>query len=543
MLSYALRMKVTTSSLITLGDRELTFRDVLSVARHSAPVEISRDATLRMESMRVLVDQAAEGRTPYYGINTGVGSLASSSIGKEAMQQAQQALVVSHSAGCGGFLPRERVRAAMLLRANTFCRGSSGVRPEIAERLVRFLNEGLTPQVQQFGSLGCSGDLAQLAQLAAAACLGYGSVADSSGNVVEAEAALKSRGMAPMTLEAKEGLSLINGTEFMLGSLCVDLLDLVALVATADSIAALTAVSQFANPDAFGSSAMDLRPHEGQAVSAANLRTVVGGLDLPKLRADSGHVREPQDAYSIRCTPQVHGAFAEVLVFASRVCKQELRSVTDNPAVVASPDSPDGLRIVSHGNFHGQPLAFVADFLAIALADLASISERRTNRLVDEKLSRGLPPFLSPGAGANSGLMIPHYTAAALVNRLRTLAAPASVDSVPTSAGQEDHVSMGWNACLKLSESIWCVQQVLAIELIASVQAVEMRRIDISPSAPVRELIRRTREVVPALDEDRYMADDLRSAVELVRAGGALAHGTEARYATLLGISGQVVLP
>jgi len=474
----------------------------VAVARHHAPVELAPGMHERMAASRRVVDQAvSEGRT-VYGVTTGFGALATTHIPPDQAERVQYALVQSHAAGMGPDIAAEVVRGMQLLKARTLAAGYSGVRPELVAAIVDLLNAGITPAVPEVGSLGASGDLAPLAH-AAIVLLGSGWVLDADGR----------RSPAPpqaLELAAKEGLSLINGTEGMLAMLCLALDDMGVLLDTMDVTCALSVEALRGTDASFAERVHQLRPHAGQARSAANLRRLLAGSPIVASHRDLDHA--VQDAYSLRCAPQVHGAARDVAAWARQVVEVELASVTDNPVVFA-----DSGEVVSTGNFHGQPLAYAADFATIALADLASISERRIDRLMDPSRSDGLPPFLAPEAGVNSGFMLAHYTAAGLVNRLRTLATPSSCDTISTSAGQEDHVSMGWNACLSLRRAVVDAMRVAAIELVCAAEAVELRGIPPAPATGAALAL--LREGVPRMDADRFLAPDLAAAEELVRTG------------------------
>jgi histidine ammonia-lyase len=394
----------------------------------------------------------------------------------------------------------------------------------LVEGLVALLGAGLTPVVPELGSLGASGDLAPLAHVGAV-LTGSGEVVDAGGRQLSGADGLAAAGLEPVVLEAKEGLALLNGTEGMLAHLCLALADLDRLAATADVACAVTVEALLGTDATYRPELHAIRPHPGQERSAANLRRLLAGSEIVAGHGPSDHA--VQDAYSLRCAPQVHGASRDVIAFARSVVERELASVTDNPVVLI--DRTGGVgegvgEVASTGNFHGQPLAFAADFCAIALADLASISERRTDRLMDPARSQGLPAFLAVEAGINSGFMLAHYTAAAAVNRLRTHATPSSVDSISTSGGQEDHVSMGWNGCRKLRTSIADAARVLAIEILCAAQALELRREagGQRPSPETEAVIARLRAEVAALATDRFLAPDLAAAERLVRSGALL---------------------
>ncbi len=495
------------AGVVVVGREPLSVADVVAVARGGAPVEVARDLDAVMGPSRAVVEAAVdEGRT-VYGVTTGFGALASTPIPADEVARVQYALVQSHAAGMGPDVDREVVRAMQLLKARTLAAGSSGVRPLLVRSIVELLNAGITPAVPELGSLGASGDLAPLAH-AAIVLLGNGWVLDVDGRRVDVGPEVE-----PIRLEAKEGLALLNGTEGMLAHLCLALADLDVVLRTADVTCALSVEALRGTDAPFAARIQALRPHAGQAASAANLRRLLAGSPIVASHRAGDHA--VQDAYSLRCAPQVHGAAREVVEWCRRVVQVELAAVTDNPVVF--PDTGD---VVSTGNFHGQPLAYAADFATIALADLASIVERRVDRLMDPTRSDGLPPFLAPEAGVNSGFMLAHYTAAALVNRLRGLAAPASCDTVSTSAGQEDHVSMGWNACLSLRAAVTDAMRVVAIELVCAAEAVELR--GLPPAPATGAAIACLRRHVPRMDVDRFLAPDLAAAEGLVRRGEIL---------------------
>jgi histidine ammonia-lyase len=441
--------------------------DVLAVARHAAPVEIAPDALTAMQASRSIVDGIERDGRPVYGVSTGFGALAGTFVPAERRAELQHSLIRSHAAGVGAPMPREVVRAMMLLRVRSLALGRSGVRPLIASGLVDLLNHDITPWVPEHGSLGASGDLAPLAHCALV-LLGEGWVLGKDGARVPGADALHAAGLAPIELAAKEGLALINGTDGMLGMLLLALADARHLFTMADVTGALAVEAMLGSDRPFLPELHEIRPHPGQAVSAANMfRLLQGSAIMDSHREDLTHA--VQDAYSMRCAPQVAGAARDTLDFATLVAGRELVSVVDNPVVLE-----DG-RVLSTGNFHGAPLGFAADFLAIAAAEVGSISERRVDRLLDVCRSRDLPAFLTPDPGVNSGLMIAQYTAAGIVAENRRLASPASVDSVPTSGMQEDHVSMGWAATRKLRQVLDNLTSLLAVELLAAVRAIQLR--------------------------------------------------------------------
>ncbi|MBE7189632.1 histidine ammonia-lyase, partial [Jatrophihabitans endophyticus] len=432
----------TTAARVAVGVGALTESDVLAVARGGAGVVLTDEARDAIAASRRTVEALAGDVEPHYGISTGFGALATKHIPLEQRALLQRSLIRSHAAGSGPEVEREVVRALMLLRLSTLATGRTGVRPETAQALAAMLDAGITPVVHEFGSLGCSGDLAPLAHVALA-LLGEGTVRDAAGSLLPAADALAAAGLGPVTLAEKEGLALINGTDGMLGQLLLACTDLELLLRTADLTAAMSVEAMLGTSRVFAADLQALRPQPGQGVAAANMRALLAGSPIMASHAgpDCTYV---QDAYSMRCAPQVAGAARDTVAYARTVAGFELRAAVDNPVV-----TPDG-RVESNGNFHGAPVAYVLDFLAIPAADVASISERRTDRMLDVARSRGLPPFLAGDPGVDSGHMIAQYTQAALVSELKRLAVPASVDSIPSSAMQEDHVSMGWSAARKL---------------------------------------------------------------------------------------------
>ncbi|CAG7605647.1 histidine ammonia-lyase [Leucobacter soli] len=509
----------STVTTVVLGEAPLTVADVVAVAREGARVEIGPDALDRIAASRRMIDELANDTRPHYGISTGFGALAKVQIPQEKRQQLQRSLIRSHAAGTGPEVEREVVRALMLLRLNTLASGRTGVRTVVAETYAAILNAGITPVVHEFGSLGCSGDLSPLAHCALT-LLGEGQVRvseDPHAPAIDAASALADAGIEPLVLAEKEGLALINGTDGMLGMLCLALHDLGALLKVAD-LAAAASVEALTGTDAvFAAELQELRPHPGQGAAAANIAAVLADSRLIQ-RPREGEFTRVQDAYSLRCSPQVHGAARDTADHAARVASIELRSAIDNPVVL-----PDG-RVESNGNFHGAPVAYVLDFLAIAVADLASISERRTDRFLDVARSHGLPPFLAADAGLDSGLMIAQYTAAGIVSELKRLAAPASVDSIPSSAMQEDHVSMGWHAGRKLRRGIDGLGRVLAIELLASTRALDFRAAegagDPAPATAAVHALFRTR--IPAPDTDTFLSPTITAARDFVVSGAVV---------------------
>jgi histidine ammonia-lyase len=451
---------------VELTGAGLAATDVVAVARGGEQVRLGAVAEALMTASARAVALALDDPEPAYGISTGFGSLANVVIPASRRAELQRALVRSHAAGMGPPVDREVVRAMMLLRARTLAMGRSGARPVVAERILALLNAGLTPVVPEHGSLGASGDLAPLAHCALT-LIGEGELDLPGGERADAAEALAGAGLEPLALEAKEGLALVNGTDGMLGMLVLAAHDLARLLTSADITAAMSVEALLGTVRAFASDLVALRPQPGQQRSAANMRALLAGSEIV---ASHRHGDDRvQDAYSLRCAPQVAGAARDVLAYADGVADAELRSAIDNPMVL-----PDG-RVESCGNFHGAPLAFACDARAIAVAEAGAIPARPTDRLLDAARSGGLPPFLAPDAGVNSGLMLAQYTQAAMVAENRRLAAPASVDSLPTSAMQEDHVSMGWGAARKLRRSIANLTRIVAVELVCAARAVELR--------------------------------------------------------------------
>lgn len=480
--------------------------EVVEVARLGRPVVLGTAAVERMERSAAIVADLAASETPAYGVSTGFGSLANTVIPADRRAELQRAIVRSHAAGMGPPVEAEVVRAMMLLRARTLAMGYSGARPILVETMLALLNAGMTPVVPEFGSLGASGDLAPLSACALV-LLGEGAATDAAGTMLDGAAALERSGGRPLELTAKEGLALVNGTDGMLGMLILALADLRELATVADITAAITIEALLGTDRPFAADLQALRPQVGQAVSAANLMKLLADSDIVASHREGDD--RVQDAYSLRCTPQVHGSVRDIIAFANQIASIELSSAIDNPMIL-----PDG-RVESCGNFHGAPLAHAADYLAVAIADLGALAERRTDRLLDRSRSHGLPPFLTEDAGVNSGLMIAHYTQAAMVAENRRLASPASVDSIPTSALQEDHVSMGWSACRKLRKSIENLRAILAVELVCGARGLDLR-LPLQPGPATAAARDALREVVEGPGPDRWLAPDLEAAVDFV---------------------------
>jgi histidine ammonia-lyase len=501
---------------VVLSGGPLRIDEVVGVARGRVPVELGDAGRKRMGAAREVVERlVAEGKRAY-GVSTGFGLLANTPIAPSDLRELQRRIVLSHATGSGDPLEPEVVRAMQLLRARTLAQGYSGVRPEVVDALLALLDAGVTPVIPEHGSVGASGDLAQLAHLALP-LIGEGEV-ELDGERLPAAEGLRRVGLEPLELSYKEGLSLVNGTEGMVALACLAIADAEALATSADVACAMSIEGLLGTDRPFQRRLHELRPHPGQLASADNLRELLAGSPILASHRHSDHAI--QDAYSLRCAPQIHGACRDVIAFARQVVDRELGSVTDNPVVFS--DSGD---VVSVGNFHGEPLAFVLDFLAIALAELADVSERRVDRLLDPALNHDLPPFLTEDPGLNSGLMLTQYTAAALVSDCKVLAHPASVDSIPTSGNQEDHVSMGWTAGLKLRRVLANVRRTIAIEALCAAQAIDLRA-PLLPGPAVAAVMERLRRDVPRLERDRYLAPDM-AAVERLVAGGELVAAAE----------------
>ena len=498
---------------IQLSTRGVSAADVIAVARYGTRVALTDTARDEVERVRRHVDDLAHHVTPVYGISTGFGALADTSIPPERRTQLQRSLIRSHAAGTGPEVEGEVVRALMFLRAKTLASGHTGVRAVVLETMLGLLNAGITPIVHEYGSLGCSGDLAPLAHCALV-LMGEGRARDADGVERPVADLLAAAGIDPVELVEKEGLALINGTDGMVGMLVMAIADLDALVRIADITTSLTVQALRGRDTVFAPELhTPLRPHPGQAASAANIFGLLAGSAIVDDVAREGS--RVQDAYSIRCAPQVAGGARDTIDHARTVAERELAAAIDNPVVLA-----DGT-ISSNGNFHGAPIGYVLDFLAIVAADLASIAERRTDRLLDKSRSHGLPPFLADDPGVDSGFMIAQYTQAALVAEMKRLAVPASVDSIPSSAMQEDHVSMGWHAARKLRSCVDNLRRVLAIELLAAARGIDLRA-PVQPSEPARRILAVLREEVAGPGPDRFLAPDIEAAVGLLRNGRIL---------------------
>ncbi len=508
------------SEPLALDGHSLTLAGLEAVACERRPVAVAPRARDAVARARRVVDDAVEAGRVVYGVTTGFGNFADVVIARDRLRDLQLNLVRSHSAGVGAPLGEAETRGLMLLRANVLAKGFSGVRPETLDLLIAMLNRGVHPVVPSQGSVGASGDLAPLAHLAVA-LVGEGECLFEGRRLPSAEA-LRAAGLAPVELFAKEGLALINGTQFMTAVAGLALAEAGRLATAADVAGALTLDALKGTDVAFDPRIHAARPHPGQGASARNLKRLLAESPIRESHRDCGKV---QDAYSLRCMPQVHGASRDALAYVARTVEVEMNAATDNPMVFTNPGE-----LLSGGNFHGEPVAMAADVLAIAVAELGAISERRIERLVNPALSE-LPAFLTPEGGLQSGLMLAHVTAAALASENKVLAHPASVDSIPTSANKEDHVSMGASAARKAAQVVANVRRILAIEVLAACQGLEFQRPLVS-SPPLDAVHRRVRTRIPPYDEDRLLAPEIETLAEWVR-GGTLVRDAEAICGTL----------
>jgi histidine ammonia-lyase len=516
---------------IVLTGADLSVADVEAVARGGANVELDEGARERILEARAVIEGLVDAGEVVYGVTTGFGALAGRVVPAEDAARLQENLLMSHAAGVGAPLPADVVRAMLLLRANTLALGHSGCRPEVVDLLLAFLANGIHPVVPEHGSVGASGDLAPLAHLALP-LIGRGHV-ELRGQTLPALVALREVGLEPLVLGAKEGLALLNGTQLMSAIGALLLADADRLVRTASVAAAMSVEALLGTDVAFAAAYQLARPHPGQVAVAAELRHLLRDSTLQQGHKDDPH--KVQDPYSLRCVPQVHGAVRDALDHLRRVLDIEMNSATDNPLVfaeggVASPDAraTGGGLVISGGNFHGEPIALALDFAKLAIAELGAISERRIALLVDERLNGGLPAFLVRASGVDSGMMVYQYTAAALASENKVLAHPASVDSIPTSANQEDHVSMGPIAARHARRVLEAVERIVAIELVAAAQGLDLRlaqpeRAGTEPGTGVRDAHRLVRAAVPHLDRDREPGADLAAATSLVRSGALAA--------------------
>ena len=496
---------------VRLTGNELTAEDVLAVARRGAKVVLADSARERIERARAHVENLETSPDAVYGVTTGFGALATTKVSAERRVDLQQGVVRSHSAGMGEPVEREVVRATMLLRARTHSMGYSGVRPMVVEQTIALLNANITPVVPEFGSLGASGDLAPLAHCALA-LMGEGEVFDPEGNRVPAAEALAVAGIEPLTLATKEGVSLINGTDGMLSMLIMANHDARRVLQTADVAAAMSCEALLGTDRVFAADLQALRPQPGQSDSATNIAAIMADSSIvASHRYDDVEV---QDAYSLRCAPQVLGAARDLLTYTTQIAANELRSAIDNPVVLE-----DG-RVESNGNFHGAPLGYAADFLAIVLTDITSMAERRVDRMLDLNRSHGLPPFLAHDPGVDSGLMLAQYTAAGLLAESRILSHPSSVDTVPTGM-QEDHVSLGWTGARKLRRVVENANKVIAIEIYCAARALDLRA-PLQPGPATGAVLKLVREHVDGPGPDRPLALELAKVADLVRAGEVL---------------------
>jgi histidine ammonia-lyase len=510
-------------SELVLGPHGVSAADVVAVARRDRLVTLGDDARDALERGAAVVDRLVDQPEPVYGVSTGFGALANTVIPPARSAELQLALIRSHAAGMGPEVERDVVRAMMLLRARSLAMGYSGVRPEVVETILALLAAGITPVVREHGSLGASGDLAPLASVALV-LLGEGEARRANGSLVDGATALAEADLSPLVLRAKEGLALINGTDGMLGMLVLAIADLDGLARVADIAAAMSVEALLGTDRAFAEDLIAMRPQVGQAASAANLRSLLAGSAVV---ASHRHGDDRvQDAYSLRCAPQVHGALRDTVAHAREIAVRELAACIDNPVVL-----PDG-RVESCGNFHGAPLAAVADFLAISIADVGAISEARTDRLLDPARSHGLPPFLTPDPGVNSGLMLAQYAQAAMVAENRRLAVPASTDTLPTSAMQEDHVSLGWGATRKLRVAVANFARVLAVELTAATFGL-MLRAPLQPAAATSAVAGLVRRAAGEPGPDRWLAPRLAAVEGAVIDGEVVAAAEDALGAIL----------
>jgi histidine ammonia-lyase len=494
---------------VVIDGGALTRADVVAVARDGATVTLGTAALDAVTKSRAHIEELAGAQTPTYGVSTGFGALATRHIPPDRRAALQRSLIRSHAAGAGAPVEDEVVRALMLLRLRTLATGRTGVRPSTVETMAKLLNAGIVPVVHEYGSLGCSGDLAPLSAVALA-LMGEGEVSTRNGPATAAEA-LRDNGIEPVTLAEKEGLALINGTDGMLGMLVMALADLTRLLDVADLTAAMSVEALLGTDRVFSDDLQRLRPHPGQAVSAKRMTDLMRGSAIVESHRGPDCNRV-QDAYSLRCAPQVHGAARDTVSYVETVADRELAAAIDNPVVL-----PDG-RVESNGNFHGAPIAYPLDFLAIPVADVASMAERRTDRMLDATRSHGLPPFLADDPGVDSGHMIAQYTQAAVVSELKRLAVPASVDSIPSSAMQEDHVSMGWSAARKLRKAVDGLTTVLAIELLTAARALDLRA-PLTPAPATAGVVAALRRTVQGPGEDRHLAPEIHAAETLIREG------------------------
>ncbi len=505
-----MNMPTQLATEVTLSLSGATAEDVIAVARNNAHITIDPAVLTELAAVRAHIDALASAEAPVYGISTGFGALATRHIAPEDRAKLQRSLIRSHAAGMGAPVEREVVRALMFLRAKTLASGRAGVRPVVLETMVGLLNAGITPVVREYGSLGCSGDLAPLSHCALV-LMGEGEATDAEGNIRPVPELFAEAGLTPIELAEKEGLALVNGTDGMLGQLVMALADLDELLDIADATAAMSVEAQLGTDQVFRSELHEpLRPHPGQGRSAQNMFAFLAGSPIvASHREGDGRV---QDAYSLRCSPQVAGAARDTITHARLVATRELAAAIDNPVVLPSGE------VTSNGNFHGAPVAYVLDFLAIAVADLGSIAERRTDRMLDPARSRDLPAFLADDPGVDSGMMIAQYTQAGLVAENKRLAVPASVDSIPSSAMQEDHVSLGWHAARKLRTAVANLRRILAVEMLIAGRALDLRA-PLKPGPATGAVLEVLRGKVAGPGQDRFLSAELEAAYELLADG------------------------
>lgn len=495
---------------LILDGQSLTLEELISAVRNDKKVMLSKTAEVNVVRARQTIENALQSKHVVYGITTGFGALSEVVISNDQTKQLQKNILMSHAAGVGNYLDEETTKAILILRINDLAKGNAGIRPETLKTLVEMFNKGVYPLMPEKGSVGASGDLAPLAHMALV-LIGYGQ-AIYKGKIMNGDRAMKEAGIPFVDLDAGEGLALINGTQVMTGIGALTVYNALNLLKTADIAAGMSLEVLLASNIELDKKIHDVRPHPGQIISADNLRRITQNSEIVSSHKDCSRV---QDAYSIRCSPQVHGASLDALHYAQRVIEIEINSATDNPLIF-----PESNQIISGGNFHGQPVALAMDFLAIALSEIANISERRIERLVNPQLS-GLPAFLIRDAGLNSGFMIAQYTAASLVSENKVLAHPASVDSIPTSANKEDHVSMGTIASRKCCEILKNAEHVISIELLCAAQAMDLFT-NLKAGAGTMEAYNLIRKHISHMDQDRVVADDINTMYRLVHEGKIL---------------------
>ncbi|WP_022664059.1 histidine ammonia-lyase [Desulfospira joergensenii] len=492
---------------IKLNGNDFQLEDLVAIARHGAGVKVSQGSVARIQKASRLIEKWVDKGERIYGVTTGFGALSGVTITKEDTRKLQKNILLSHAAGVGKNMEDDVVRAMMALRINDFCRGNSGLRLETIEKLARILNEGIIPRVPEKGSVGASGDLVPMAHLSLV-LIGEGE-AFIDGRLMSGARALEAKGISPLELQAGEGLALINGTQFMIALGCLALHDALNLCKHADIAAGMSLETLMGTRTAFDPRIHNARPHQGQIKAARNMLKITENSEIISSHKDCTRV---QDAYTLRCSPQVHGASWDAFGYVDRVIRVEMNSSTENPLIF-----PDSEEFLSGGNFHGQPLALACDFLGIAIAELANISERRIERLVNPQLS-GLPAFLVEDGGLNSGFMIAQYVAASLVSENKVIAHPASVDSIPTSANKEDHVSMGAVAARKCRDIVENVEEVIAIELLCGAQAIDLFT-NIKAGEGTMAAYEVIRSRVDYMKEDRLLSNDIARVRELLREG------------------------